>query len=151
MIMKKYKWFANSNDGSFEDESEESFTSKEECYNDMRNSALEKMKWNTEWEDVDDDGTLGYKVHFSKNKIIHESYSGMYTYEIIEINGMKTLELTQDACQLIKDALISQIEMWEYHNKIIYMNEIDDVAQKYIDKNNTKIGELKTLLDYINS
>lgn len=33
----------------------------------------------------------------------------------------------------------------------IAMNEIDDVAQKYINKNNTKIGELKTLLDYINS
>lgn len=64
---------------------------------------------------------------------------------------MKTLELTEDACKLIVDALIAQIERWEYHNKIIYMHEIDDVAQKYIDKNNTKIGELKTLLDYINS
>lgn len=64
---------------------------------------------------------------------------------------MKTLELTQDACKLIEDALIAQIEMCEYRNKIIAMNEIDDVAQKYIDKNNAKIGELKTLLDYINS
>lgn len=64
---------------------------------------------------------------------------------------MKTLELTQDACKLIEDALIAQMEMCGYRNKIIAMNEIDDVAQKYIDQNNTKIGELKTLLDYINS
>lgn len=64
---------------------------------------------------------------------------------------MKTLELTQDACKLIEDALIAQIEMWQDHNKIIAMHGVDDVVQKHIDKNNTKIGELKTLLDYINS
>lgn len=151
MIMKKYKWFANSSDGSFDDESKEYFTSKEECYNDMRNSALEKMKWNTEWEDVDDDDTIGYRVHFSRNKIIHESYSGLYTYVIIETADMKTLELTQDACKLIADALQAQIETLVDHNKIIAMHGIDDVVQKYIDKNNTKIGEIKTLLDYINS
>lgn len=42
--MKKYKWFAESNDGAFQDESIQTFTSKRECYNDMRNAALEKMK-----------------------------------------------------------------------------------------------------------
>lgn len=62
---------------------------------------------------------------------------------------MKTLELTKDACKLIADALKSQIEMWEDHNKILATHGVDDVVQKYIDKNNTKIGELKTLLDYI--
>lgn len=62
---------------------------------------------------------------------------------------MKTLELTKDACKLIADALKSQIEMWEDHNKILATHGVDDVVQKYIDKNNTKIGELKTLLDYV--
>lgn len=62
---------------------------------------------------------------------------------------MKTLELTEDACRLIEDALKAQIEMWEDHNMVLAMHGIDDVVQKYIDKNNTKIGELKTLLDYI--
>ena len=82
----KYKWFAKSNDGAFEDESRKSFNTKQECYNDMRNAALEKMKWNTEFDedfdDVDDGDYIGYKVKFSKDKIIHESYSGIYTYEI---------------------------------------------------------------------
>lgn len=62
---------------------------------------------------------------------------------------MRTLELTEDACRLIADALKAQIEMWEDHNRVLAMHGIDDVVQKYIDKNNTKIGELRTLLDYI--
>lgn len=86
----KYKWFAESNDGSFKDESRKSFATKKECYNDMRNAALEKMKWNTEFVDFDDldldnGDYIGYKVKFSKDKIIHESYSGIYTYEIKKV------------------------------------------------------------------
>jgi hypothetical protein len=80
----KYKWIAKSNDGVFEDESTLVFDNPKECYNDMRNAVLEKMKWNTEWEDVDD-VTIGYEVHFSRNKINHESYSGLYTYEMVEV------------------------------------------------------------------
>lgn len=62
---------------------------------------------------------------------------------------MKTLELTKDACKLIADALESQIIMWEDRNRMIKVWGRDDVAQKYINKNNVKIGELKTLVDYI--
>ena len=82
----KYSWKAKSNDGSFEDEGMW-FASKKDAYNDMRNHALEKMKWNTEWEDFSDmDGSeyLGYKVKFHPNYIVHESYSGEYTYEIVK-------------------------------------------------------------------
>lgn len=64
---------------------------------------------------------------------------------------MKTLELTEDALKLISDALKAAIAIGEDHNRILFMLGVDDVVQKYIDKNNTKIGELKTLLDYINS
>ena len=49
--MKKYFWTAESNDKSFSDKSKELFDNKEDAYNDMRNAALEKMKWNTEWID----------------------------------------------------------------------------------------------------
>lgn len=85
----KYKWFANSDDGAFEDESSLTFFSKKECYESMRNAALEKMKWNTQYdEDFNDeeDASIGYKVSFSQNKIIHESYSGVYTYEIKQVS-----------------------------------------------------------------
>jgi hypothetical protein len=45
--MKKYKWIAECSDGAFNDESA-LFDTKRDCYNNMRNAVLEKMKWNTE-------------------------------------------------------------------------------------------------------
>lgn len=81
----KYSWKAKSDDGCYETQGM-LFSTKQEAYNDMRHYALEKMKWNTEWEDVEEDDTIGYEVHFSRNKIVHKSYSGIYTYEIVEIH-----------------------------------------------------------------
>lgn len=148
--MKKYKWVAESNDRSFEDESRQEFTSKEECYNDMRNAALEKMKWNTEFTDCDENDTLGYKVHFSQNKIIHESYSGVYTYEIKEINSMKKIELTEEQVNMVAHALKTTIivnqesidRMYEVCGENEYTKE---TAKNLVDGNIC----LRTLLNYI--
>lgn len=148
--MKKYKWVAESNDRSFEDESIKEFTSKEECYNDMRNAALEKMKWNTEFTDCDENDTLGYKVHFSQNKIIHESYSGIYTYEIKEVNKMKTIELTEEQVNMVAHALKTTIRvnqesidrMYEVCGENEYTKE---TAKNLVDGNIC----LRTLLNYI--
>lgn len=84
--MKRYTWVATSDDGAFEDESRILFGTKEACYNDMRNAALEKMKWNTNIMEDFQDGTetIGYEVYFSPDEIIHISYSGKYTYKIVE-------------------------------------------------------------------
>ena len=86
--MKKFKWIAKSDDGAFEDESTKVFDSKKDCYEDMRNHALEKMKWNTEYDDdfsdLLDDDYIGYEVKFKQDEIVHTSYSGVYTYKIIE-------------------------------------------------------------------
>ena len=85
--MKRYSWVASSNDGSFEDKGRIWFKSHEEAYEDMRGYALEKMKWNTEWEDfsdMDKEDYIGYEVKFHQDYIIHESYSGTYTYKIVE-------------------------------------------------------------------
>lgn len=81
----KYKWFANCDDGAFEDHSKEIFNTKKECYNSMRNAVLEKMKWNTQFdEDFNDDidTCIAYEVKFSQDRITHNSYSGLYVYEI---------------------------------------------------------------------
>lgn len=81
----KYYWKAKSNDGCFEAQSSRDFSTHKEAYEDMRECALEKMLWNTEWEDLDDNGdSIGYEVHISQNKIVHKSYSGEYTYLIHE-------------------------------------------------------------------
>lgn len=84
----KYMWKAKSDDGSFEDDSKIKFDTKKEAYNNMRHHALAKMKWNTEWEDFYDlceEDFIAYDVQFSRNKIVHKSYSGEYIYEIVEI------------------------------------------------------------------
>ena len=81
----KYKWVANCDDTAFEDESEKLFDTKKECYYDMRENALKKMTWNTDWYDVGEDDYINYKVRFSRDCITHESYSGLYTYKIIEV------------------------------------------------------------------
>ena len=87
--MKRYSWKASSNDGSFEDKGREWFKTHKDAYEDMRNHALENMKWNTEmvdFSDMDKEDWIGYEVKFHPNYIVHESYSGTYTYQIVSIN-----------------------------------------------------------------
>lgn len=105
-----YKWVCNSDDGYFEDSDIDhhcTFETQEECYYDMRDAVLAKMTWNTEWTDLledcgdyeDKDGIvtmkekddtgywgIGYDVRFYTHKIVHTSYSGTYTYEIVKID-----------------------------------------------------------------
>lgn len=90
----KCKWVAYSHDGSYEDFSRGSFDNKKDCYNDMRNAALEKMKWNTEYdEDFSyEDDAIGYKVRFTQDMIIHTSYSGTYVYKIVGADDVVKIE-----------------------------------------------------------
>ena len=90
----KYKWVAYSNDGSYEDFSRDSFDNKKDCYNDMRNAVLKKMKWNTEYdEDFDYEGeAIGYKVRFTQDMIIHTSFSGTYVYKIVGADDVVKIE-----------------------------------------------------------
>jgi Asp-tRNA(Asn)/Glu-tRNA(Gln) amidotransferase C subunit len=149
--MKKYRWVAESNDRSFEDESRQEFASKEECYNDMRNAALEKMKWNTEFTDCDENDTLGYKVHFSQNKIIHESYSGVYTYEIKEVQEMKTIELTDEQRLMIAESIINMVH--DIENVQLEINNPKYDGIEIFEKHRVAMAESKlkyqTLLNYI--
>jgi Asp-tRNA(Asn)/Glu-tRNA(Gln) amidotransferase C subunit len=149
--MKKYKWVAESNDRSFEDESCKEFVSKEECYNDMRNAALEKMKWNTEFTDCDENDTLGYKVHFSQNKIIHESYSGVYTHEIKEVQEMKTIELTDEQRLMIAESIINMVH--DIENVQLEINNPKYDGIEIFEKHRVAMAESKlkyqTLLNYI--
>lgn len=103
-----YKWTATSDDGVFHAESGKAFSSQKSCYKDMLNHAVEKMKWNVEWEDFDECGTstredglvfakipIGYNLEVNTHKIVHTSYSGTYTYEIqpIEVDDEEAKRL----------------------------------------------------------
>ncbi|MBQ5347411.1 MAG: hypothetical protein IIU39_05130, partial [Ruminococcus sp.] len=48
---KRFKWVAFSHDSAYEVDNRTTFVTKDECYNDMRNAVLEKMKWNTEHDE----------------------------------------------------------------------------------------------------
>ena len=86
----KCRWLAYSNDGAYNDFSEKSFDNKKDCYNDMRNAVLKKMKWNTEYDEDFDykDDAVNYKVRFTQDMIIHSSYSGIYVYKIVGADEM---------------------------------------------------------------
>ena len=62
---------------------------------------------------------------------------------------MKTLDLTKDACNLIADALYNEILELNARNDEILQEGLNDITQEYINSNTLRIGELKTLWDYI--
>lgn len=64
---------------------------------------------------------------------------------------MKELVLTKDAVQLLIESVADEIKMWEEHNEILSMHGIDEKVRYFLDKNEVKIGELKTLLNYLES
>lgn len=103
-----YFWNAKcDDDGSWDNCSTHFFTCREDAYNDMRDAALEKMKWNTTYT-MDDFGSfvnldeiplddtdksypydsIGYAVRFYPTRIIHQSYSGIYEYRIREVKSV---------------------------------------------------------------
>lgn len=101
---KGYYFTGKSDDGSY-DFTSVVYGSQKECYEKMMDFAVNKMKWNVEWEDVidgqhlvngedgivraDEDentpargGYIGYEARFYPHKIVHTSYSGTYTFVI---------------------------------------------------------------------
>lgn len=121
---KIYYWVANSDDGAFEDKSSRTFKTIEDCYNDMRDNALRKMKWNTEYKedfcDMAEDDYIGYNVKFFPNKIIHTSYSGEYTYEIkeknndiLDYNGVHDLQIVNEINELCSSWVGNNMP-WEF-------------------------------------
>ena len=128
--MKKYSWKASSNDGSYEDEGQVWFNTHKEAYEDMRHHALVKMNWNTEWSDfsdMDKSDYIGYKVKFNQNYIVHESYSGIYTYEIV--SQSEKVYLHEREWEVIDSFIPRKDYDWEvcliYGVGAIWMNNAD--------------------------
>ena len=82
-----YKWVARSNDG-FEDATTKRFDDERDCYEDMRDAVLEKMTWNTDYDDFgheydEENVVTHYDVEFNPKFITHKSYSGYYVYLLV--------------------------------------------------------------------
>lgn len=116
--MLYYRWSGESNDGSYKENGKHFLASKEDCYNEMRNAVLEKMKWNTEFsEDFETaEDAIQYDVKFTQNSIVHKSYSGTYTYQIREF------ELVDDGfgVTLLHEKTDNGGRMWLNQNNDIY-------------------------------
>ena len=74
-----YYWIAESTDNSYREISVP-FKTKKEAYENMRNSALERVKCNTQFEDI----PMEYIITFSRDNIKQISYCGEYFYRIVK-------------------------------------------------------------------
>lgn len=92
-----YYWECKSDDGCYHIMSINHFSNQKDCYNDMLKASSKKIVWNVEWEDVIVDmpciidenkefisNRCGIMHHteYLPNKIIDNSYSGEYVWEI---------------------------------------------------------------------
>ena len=118
----KYKWIASSNDG-WEDESTKEFDTKKEAYDDMREAVFRKMCWNT---DFDED----FKVHFEQDKIVHESFSGVYTYQIVEVPEEKVYMVYADLTICVHDFIKAKSE---YEARKMFMERFDKDIYRYVN------------------
>ena len=118
----------------------------------MRNAALEKMKCHTEYtEAFNDHESIGYGITFYQEKITHASYkSSVCTYEIKEVEEMKTIELTDEQVNMVAHALKTTIRVNQ--ESIDRMYEVcgenehtKETAKNLVDGNIC----LRTLLNYI--
>lgn len=83
-----YSWEAFGDGGSYKAKSPTLFRTRKEAYEDMRQAALDKMKWNTEYDEDfggDDDQMVEYGVSFSRGKIVHNSFSGRYAWHVVKV------------------------------------------------------------------
>ena len=93
MEKNNYKWIAKClGDRYFHNSSQRTFENKEEAYNDMRNAAIEKFKIDTDYKEdylnkkEYNDAKIYINIMVSQNDIILNLYSGIYRYQIIEVN-----------------------------------------------------------------
>ena len=138
-----YFWTARSNDNSYHANSFEKgiwFSTEKAAYDHMRDAALEKMKWNTEYDEDFDSQTefIGYDVEFSRDKIVHRSYSGVYTYTIHKGEYYRDFILTAEKGENgwqgfadKKDVTLNTPCMWD--KKYDAMQEIRGVVDDYLD------------------
>lgn len=80
---KKAYWWKMEGDCDSE-ESEKTFKTHEECYEDMLKAVNDKVFWNIEFTDFEDDEeTIPIEIIANRNKIVCKSYSGTYTWSVM--------------------------------------------------------------------
>ena len=127
----KYKWVATSNDG-WEDGSTIEFNTKKEAYEDMREAVFRKMCWNTEFDE--DLCFVNYKVHFEQDRIVHESFSGVYTYQIVEVPEEQEYSVYADATICVHDFIKAKSED---EARKIFMERFNSDKYRYVNNSDS--------------
>lgn len=141
----KYTWTAQDDENCWNDKATRVFDTQEECYADMMDHAVDKMKWNVDWDDVIDGqdiiengglkktnevgkyaGYIGYDVKFMPHKIVHHSYSGTYTYEIVTVadEGDKPMEKREERSEQDKISATKK-DAESTRNKYTFGDEVE--------------------------
>ena len=91
MKKEKYIWGAFCSDGSWTDRSDVVFETLKECYDNMRDAALNKLHYNTEIDEMpEDEGPVYWKLTFdgeNRTIVLHSEICGTYTYKVIEVTN----------------------------------------------------------------
>ena len=151
-MAKRFKWVAFSHDWSYEVGSETTFTTKDGCYNDMRTAVLNKMRWNTEYNEDFADGTdaISYKVWFEQGMIVHQSFSGTYVYLIVNEDENPTYydvfsdEMVKrlQGIDMIDWAGVETIKSYQAHHKE-QMEKKSNPTVINLNKNNVSVEDIK--------
>lgn len=96
---RKYIWKASCSDGGWDDRSSKAFDTIEECYNDMREAALHKMTYNTDYKEIKDEPyDTQWICYFHGNdqtKITLNGAGCVYTYFIQSISDYYRVVVTE--------------------------------------------------------
>lgn len=155
MAKKIYIWRVSCNDGNFDDHSAKSFDTIQECYNDMRNAALEKQKWNTDYDELMADGyPITWNCEFNpiENKIVINHCGLIYTYTIEELDHLYLAGLsktdsknnyTTELLEKFETPFIEDAISWLYSREVRYQKRTgyNDYKRFCEDVYDYRIGE----------
>lgn len=108
MEQKKFYWTATSNDGSLEFGKSECFATAQECYENMRNEALENAKYLAEYYDFHDGSwdeenpRINVSFSFSEKEIVCKCFRTIYTFTMHEKTAKDLVQLDEHQSDLVR-------------------------------------------------
>lgn len=98
--MKKFYWVARENTRyGWTDESAKSFNTEKECYDDMMNAVIEKMRWAHDYDEdfggeEDANGYYPLNLEIAVREIKLVQHTGEYIYKLVEVEKDKLTTIT---------------------------------------------------------
>ena len=143
-----YIWRAVCSDGGWDDRSQCVFGTLKECYDNMRDAALDKLHYNTEIDEMQlDEGPVYWKLTFDgeeKSITLHSEICGTYTYKVIEISNFYYVNVEE-----LDDVHGNVKEVLDYLRTPFFEdadNRFNQFEEQYLDRKTYK-GWIRTCAD----